>query len=68
MQANDYPFIKRPTIIGNGFNLDNYIFQDSVNGPLAWVGRVAPEKGLEDAVYVANQLGEEVKSLGIYRR
>ena len=64
MQANDYPFIKNPTIIGNGFNLDNYIFQDSVEGPLAWVGRVAPEKGLEDAVYVANQLGEKLKVWG----
>jgi len=64
MQASDYPFIKKPTIIGNGFNLDNYIFQDSVKGPLAWVGRVAPEKGLEDAVYVANQLGEKLKVWG----
>ena len=64
MQANDYPFIKKPTIIGNGFNLDNYIFQDSVKGPLAWVGRVAPEKGLEDAVYVANQIGEKLKVWG----
>ncbi len=64
IQANDYPFIKKPTIIGNGFNLDNYIFQDSVKGPLAWVGRVAPEKGLEDAVYVANQLGEKLKVWG----
>ena len=64
MQANDYPFIKNPIIIGNGFNLDNYIFQDSVKGPLAWVGRVAPEKGLEDAVYVANQLGEKLKVWG----
>ncbi len=65
MQANDYPFIKRPTIIGNGFNLNNYIFQDSVKGPLAWVGRVAPEKGLEDAVYVANELGEKLKVWGL---
>jgi len=64
MQANDYPFIKEPIIIGNGFNLDNYIFQDSLNGPLAWVGRVAPEKGLEDAVYVANELGEKLKVWG----
>ena len=64
MQANDYPFIKKPTIIGNGFNLDNYIFQDSVKGPLAWVGRVAPEKGLEDAAFVANQLGEKLKVWG----
>jgi len=64
IQANDYPFIKKPTIIGNGFNLENYMFQDSVKGPLAWVGRVAPEKGLEDAVYVANELGEKLKVWG----
>jgi len=64
MQANDYPFIKKPIIIGNGFILDNYIFQESFKGPLAWVGRVAPEKGLEDAVYVADQLGEKLKVWG----
>ncbi|MBO6960246.1 MAG: glycosyltransferase family 4 protein [Prochlorococcus marinus CUG1438] len=64
-QANDYHFIKNPTIIGNGFKLDDYIFQDSMNGPLAWVGRVAPEKGLEDAVYVADQLGEKLNVWGV---
>ena len=64
-QANDYPFIKKPIIIGNGFELDNYNFQDSVSGALAWVGRVAPEKGLEDAVYVANELGEKLKVWGV---
>jgi len=65
IQANDYPFIKKPTIIGNGFKLENYTFQDSVRGPLAWVGRVAPEKGLEDAVYVANEIGEKLKVWGV---
>ena len=65
IQASDYPFIKKPTIIGNGFKLNNYIFQDSVKGPLAWVGRVAPEKGLEDAVYVANKLGEKLNVWGV---
>ena len=64
-QADDYPFIKKPTIIGNGFKLDNYTFQDSVHGPLAWVGRVAPEKGLEDAVYVAYKLGEKLNVWGV---
>ena len=64
-QADDYPFIKKPIIIGNGFNLNNYTFQDSVNGPLAWVGRVAPEKGLEDAVYVADELGEKLNVWGV---
>ena len=65
IQADDYPFIKKPIIIGNGFKLDNYTFQNSVKGPLAWVGRVAPEKGLEDAVYVANELGEKLKVWGV---
>ena len=65
IQADDYPFIKKPIIIGNGFKLDNYTFQDSVKGPLAWVGRVAPEKGLEDAVYVANELGEKLNVWGV---
>jgi len=64
VQAYDYPFIEKPIIIGNGFKLDNYDFQDSVKGPLAWVGRVAPEKGLEDAVYVANELGEKLNVWG----
>ena len=32
---------------------------------MAWVGRVAPEKGLEDAVYVANKLGEKLKVWGV---
>ena len=64
VQAKDYPFIKKPIIIGNGFKLNNYIFQDSMNGPLGWVGRVAPEKGLEDAAYVANKLGEKLRVWG----
>ena len=64
IQADDYPFIKKPIIIGNGFKLENYTFQDSVKGPLAWVGRVAPEKGLEDAVFIANELGEKLHVWG----
>ena len=46
LQASDYPFIKKPIIIGNGFKLDNYTFKYSVKGPWGWVGRVAPEKVL----------------------
>ncbi len=65
IQADDYPFIKKPTIIGNGFKLENYTFQNSLEGPLAWVGRIAPEKGLEDAVYVANKLGEKLNVWGL---
>ena len=65
IQASDYPFVENPIIVGNGFQLDNYVFQDSKNGPLAWVGRIAPEKGLEDAAYVASVLGEKLNVWGI---
>tara|TARA_Y100000991_G_scaffold99205_1_gene74919 strand:- start:270 stop:1361 length:1092 start_codon:yes stop_codon:yes gene_type:complete len=65
IQASDYHFIENPIVIGNGFELGNYIFQDCQNGPLGWVGRVAPEKGLEDAAYVANALGEKLNIWGI---
>ena len=65
VQASDYPFIKNPIILGNGFELSKYTFQKKKEGPLAWVGRVAPEKGLEDAVYVASQLGEKLNVWGI---
>ena len=64
-QASDYPYIRDPIIVGNGFDLHNYIFQNSIEGPLAWVGRVAPEKGLEDAAYVANKIGEKLNVWGI---
>tara|TARA_Y100001978_G_scaffold115587_1_gene102994 strand:- start:1146 stop:2222 length:1077 start_codon:yes stop_codon:yes gene_type:complete len=63
-QASDYPFIKEPIILGNGFELSKYNFQKNKEGPLAWVGRVSPEKGLEDAAFVANELGEELNVWG----
>ena len=64
-QASDYPFIKDPIILGNGFELSQYTYQEKKDGPLAWVGRVAPEKGLEDAAYVANEIGEKLNVWGI---
>ncbi len=64
-QASDYPFIKEPIILGNGFELSKYTFQEKKEGPLAWVGRVAEEKGLEDAVYVAAEIGEKLNVWGV---
>ena len=64
IQASDYPFIKKPIILGNGFELSDYTFSDKKKGPLGWVGRVSPEKGLEDAVYVANKLQERLNVWG----
>ena len=64
VQASDYPLVKEPIVLGNGFELSNYTFQEKKGGPLAWVGRVAPEKGLEDAVYVASEIGEKLNVWG----
>jgi len=64
IQASDYPFISNPIIIGNGFQLSNYTYCDERDGPLGWVGRVSPEKGLEDAVFVANKLQERLNIWG----
>ena len=64
-QASDYPFIKEPNILGNGFELSQYTFQGAKDGPLGWVGRVAPEKGLEDAVYIASEIGEKLNVWGL---
>ena len=64
IQSLDYPFINKPIIVGNGFELSNYTFCAKGDGPLGWVGRVSPEKGLEDAVYVANKLQERLNVWG----
>ncbi len=57
-QAKDYELSSEPIIVGNGFDLENYNFNEKTGGPLGWAGRIAPEKGLEDAVAVAAELKE----------
>ena len=60
IQSRDYSLNTDPIIVGNGFDKENYFFNENENGPLGWAGRIAPEKGLEDAVKVANNLGEKL--------
>ena len=64
-QASDYELCADPTIVGNGFDLSNYDFQSEVGGPIGWAGRIAPEKGLEDAASVAAELGEPLLVWGL---
>tara|TARA_Y100001968_G_scaffold251771_1_gene237011 strand:+ start:980 stop:2071 length:1092 start_codon:yes stop_codon:yes gene_type:complete len=64
-QASDYQLGKEPIIVGNGFDLKEYQFQPNQFGPLGWAGRVAPEKGLEDAAAVAASLGEKLLVWGL---
>ena len=59
-QSKDYSLDIDPIIVGNGFDVENYSFNENKNGPIGWAGRIAPEKGLEDAVKIASDLGEKL--------
>lgn len=56
-QAETFAFADRCRILGNGFDLDRYTPCYEPDNCLGWVGRIAPEKGLEDAVAAAVATG-----------
>ena len=64
-QAADFQLPNPPCVVGNGFDLQAYRFQPAAGGPLGWAGRIAPEKGLEDAAAAAAALGERLLVWGL---
>ncbi len=56
-QAADFALPLPPVLVGNGFDLSAYQFCGEPHELLGWVGRVAPEKGLEDAAAAAARSG-----------
>ncbi|MCU0528146.1 MAG: glycosyltransferase [Cyanobium sp. Prado107] len=56
-QAADFDLPQPPLLVGNGFDLSRYQFQGEPENLLGWAGRIAPEKGLEDAAAAAARLG-----------
>jgi len=56
-QAADFDLVEPPVLLGNGFDLEAYHFVADPQPLLGWAGRIAPEKGLEDAAAVAARLG-----------
>ena len=56
-QAADFALPQRPVVVGNGFDLAAYDYCADPEPLLGWAGRVAPEKGLEDAAAAAALLG-----------
>ena len=64
-QAEDFSLPSPPSIVGNGFDLTRYQLQLDRDGPLGWAGRIAAEKGLEDAAAVAASLGETLLVWGL---
>lgn len=57
VQAADFALPQAAVVLGNGFDLAAYGFCAEPEPLLGWAGRVAPEKGLEDAAAAAAQLG-----------
>ena len=70
-QAATFPFAERLVVIGNGLDLDRYAFSPAAAAPpdgvahLGWVGRVAAEKGLEDALAAAQRAGLPLHVWGV---
>lgn len=64
-QAETFAFADRCRVVGNGFDLSLYQFCPTPDRCLGWVGRIAAEKGLEDAVAAAEQTGIPLKVWGV---
>lgn len=64
-QAETFPDSDRFWVVGNGFDLEQYHFCAEPENVLGWVGRLAPEKGLEDAVVAAQATNVPLKIWGV---
>lgn len=51
-------------ILGCGLDLVKYGYCDRPSEPLAWVGRISPEKGLEDAINAAITANQPLQIFG----
>ena len=63
-QADTFSFAKDCKILGSAIDLSLYQYNDSPEDSLAWLGRIAPEKALEDAVAAVNITGKPLKIFG----
>ena len=63
-QADTFPFADRCRCLGSGIDLTQYQFNPEPSEALAWMGRISPEKGLEDAVAAAQATQTPLKILG----
>lgn len=63
-QAATFAFADQCVPLGSGLDLSLYKFCPEPGPALAWLGRIAPEKALEDAVAAAQATGTPLKILG----
>jgi len=63
-QAATFPFAEQCRVLSNGLDLTQYTFQPQPEAFLGWVGRISPEKGLEDAIAASQQAGLPLRIWG----
>ena len=63
-QADTFSFAQECQILGSAIDLSLYQFNPNPQASLAWLGRIAPEKALEDAVEAVNITGIPLKIFG----
>ncbi|MDY6902150.1 MAG: glycosyltransferase family 4 protein, partial [Cyanobacteriota bacterium] len=64
-QAATFPELTLPIYyLSSGIDLSLYEFCSEPKQQLAWLGRISPEKGLEDALAVANSTNISLKIMG----
>lgn len=64
VQAETLPYPKHYYALGSALDISLYQYCDTPENALAWMGRISPEKGLEDAIAVAQQTRIPLKILG----
>jgi UDP-glucose:tetrahydrobiopterin glucosyltransferase len=63
-QAETFSNIPSAKILGGGIEVAKYPFNSQGEDVVGWVGRIAPEKGLEDAVQAASVLNLSLRVIG----
>jgi UDP-glucose:tetrahydrobiopterin glucosyltransferase len=63
-QAETFAIAPPYRCLGNGLDLSLYQFRPDSAPYLAWVGRIAPEKALEDAIVASQRAGMPLKIFG----
>lgn len=63
-QAKTFAWGDRTRCLGNGLDLSRYTVCLQPQHQLGWVGRIAPEKGIEDAIAAVEQVGIPLKIWG----
>ena len=64
-QMKTYPFASKLRRLQNGVDISMYEFCEKPLPIISWLGRISPEKGLEDAFAVCQQTGFSLRVCGL---